>query len=362
MVRCDAVDREGRSVCGKGKGSGTSAVVSAVFEAIEHYCCLSLREKALLSGILGELPLDTEIIEGSPLFTERFRRIAPPLSRVLLKGLNSMGAAIAAPAFLLDPYFRSGSSREIGYLKATGLIQYATNSGAASGTTLEDARLHALMELVERDALSIEILSTIFSSNARPVRRIIVQSLTEQLLSYVDLAERETGGKVAIFYIASELPIPVVLARLSDPVDGAYGYFGSAAAVCLERAIESAVAEAVQGFHIDTSELSEPQLQARATEGSPYYDCLLEYGRFEYRGGLTDVRLCDIEAIIGSRDIQWQSIINSLDCAGIHVYERVIYANDVYVVQLYAPQLERFFLATAGLFVKPGQRGLKALT
>ena len=146
------------------------------------------------------------------------------------------------------------------YLRISGLCRYSTNSGTAAGTTLEDAQLHALMELVERDALSIELLATVFAPNPRSVRRMTRKSLTDELRKMFAIAERETGGIVTIWYIASDIQIPAILAAAWIPSDMNYGYFGSGASLYVDCAIKRALTEAVQGFHIYTAELPRPCL------------------------------------------------------------------------------------------------------
>ncbi|MBW8728053.1 MAG: YcaO-like family protein, partial [Inquilinus limosus] len=146
MYRCDVTDAAGLKIQGKGKGLGDQSIASALFEAIEHYCYVSCKPENLLRLKLGEHPLDGEIVDGSPSFSLLSRRQAPPLTRIIFEKINALGIEIAAPAFLFNPEFKSTSARESEFLRISGLRRYATNSGTASGTTIEDAQLHAIME------------------------------------------------------------------------------------------------------------------------------------------------------------------------------------------------------------------------
>lgn len=369
MYRCDATDLHGRKISGKGKGKGSEAVASALFEALEHYCLFISGSQALVRARLGEHLLDAEIIEGSPLFSLLSVRQAPPLSRVMFKGLLLPEVEIRAPAFLFDPQFKSSSARETVYLRMSGFSRYATNSGTAAGTTLEDAQLHALMELIERDALSIELLATVFAQSPKPVRRIVKESLSCYLRELVALVERETGGIVTIWHISSDdIHIPVILVRLTDPSDAKYGYFGSGASLYVDYAIERSLMEAVQGYRIYTEELSKPLLEGieKLLPGSPYRRCLLEYGIFEYGGGERKVDFCtlvdDYSIYISMPIIEQINVaVNVLKYAGLEVYARTLFSQDIHVAQIYCPGLERFFLASAGVFVTPGHRGRRAL-
>jgi len=368
LYRCDVTDAAGLKIPGKGKGLGDQALASALFEAIEHYCHVTNKPRELLSLDLGEHPLDGEILDGSPSFSLLSKRQAPPLTRIIFEKINTLGIEIAAPAFLFDPDFKSVSASESQFLQISGLRRYATNSGTASGTNIEDAQLHAVMELVERDALSIELLATVFAPKPRPVRSIERGSLTDHLMELVALAERETGGKISIWYITSDIKIPAILVRLTDPLDSEYGFFGSGASLYVDYAIERAVMEAVQVFQICTAELSKPWLPTTDTakRDSPYRRCLIEYGRFEYGGGEQRVTLsmlkhdCPARSNLAVKE-QIEVAINILESAGVSVFSRSLLSHDINVVQLYSPKLERFFLVSAGVFVAPGKRGLKVL-
>ena len=366
--RCDVTDAAGLKVHGKGKGLGNQSIASALFEAIEHYCYVINEPEALFSLKLGEHPLDGEIVDGSPSFSPLSRRRAPPLTRVIFKQINAPVIEIAAPVFLFNPEFKSASASESEFLRISGLRRYATNSGTASGTTIEDAQLHAIMELVERDALSLELLATIFALKPRPVRSIDRSSLSDHLTELICLAERETGGKISIWYITSELKIPAILVRLTDPLDPEYGFFGSGASLYVDYAIERALMEAVQVFLICTKELSKPYLPSSISHkrSSPYFRCLLEYGRFDYCGGEQKMTLSAInQNYLVRSDLtvkeQIEISINILEKSGVFVFTRTLLSHEIYVVQLYSPNLERFFLVSEGVFVAPGKRGLKLL-
>lgn len=368
IYRCDVTDATGLKIPGKGKGLGDQAIASALFEAIEHYCHVTNKPGESINLKLGGHPLDGKIVDGSPFFSLLSRRRAPPLTRIVFEKINTLGIEIAAPAFLFDPEFKSASASESEFLRISGLRRYATNSGTASGTTIEDAQLHAMMELVERDALSIELLSTIFAPKPRPVRSIDRRSLNDHLEELVSLAERETGGKISIWYITSDIKIPAILVRLTDPLDPEYGFFGSGASLYVDYAIERALMEAVQVFQICTAEIVEPYSTKTnaANRNSPYLRCLIEYGRFDYCGGEQQVTLsalnkdCPMRSRLTVKE-QIEIAVNILESAGVFVFTRNLLSHEISVVQLYSPELERFFLISAGIFVAPGKRGLKVL-
>ncbi|HCM5083351.1 TPA: YcaO-like family protein [Klebsiella aerogenes] len=368
MYRCDLIAGKEIKASGKGKGAGLQVIASSLFEALEHYFLIFGAEQFLTCLRLGEHPLDTDIIEHSLIFNQCQSKDVPSFTRIYFSRFYSDEIKMAVPAFLFDPEFFPESLVEYECIRNMGLLKYSTNSGTAAGTTLEDAQLHALMELIERDALSIELLSTIFSANPRPVLKININTLTDDLKKLVYLSELETKGKVTMWFITTDVGVPAVLARVMLPCDHNYGHFGSGASLNIEYAIERALVEAVQGFHIYKHEIQKIRLinTEKLKKHSPFRRCLLEYGLFEYAGGEQDI---SFDALVKKHPVdlgitvseQINIAINMLKNAGVIVYHRIILSGDVYISQLYSPSFERFFLVSTGALVMPGKRGRNIL-
>lgn len=94
------------------------------------------------------------------------------------------------------------------YLSSVRLFRSNTN-GLASGNTLEEAIFHALMEVVERDALSIS------EATRRPGQEIV---LTEKDGLAYDLYKKFQEARVAVklWYLPTDSGIPTVLAATDD--------------------------------------------------------------------------------------------------------------------------------------------------
>jgi hypothetical protein len=59
---------------------------------------------------------------------------------------------------------------------------------------------------------------------------------------------------------------------------------------------------------------------------------------------------------------QLETAICYLNSVSISMYGRALCSKGIHVVQVYSPKLERFFLASAGVPVVPGVRGIRSLT
>jgi len=361
---CNLRTKSGKTYAGKGKGLGEQSVASALFEAIEHY--FYHIDKSLNAGICAPLRLsqsDSPLSEGSPNF-ELFPGVTDiPLSRVSYTELLG-NRLLEYPAFLTNPEFVSNNSHEEQFLKTTRVRRYSTNSGTASGTCLDEAILHALLELIERDALGLELLRTVFRSSPEPVRIVDLTTLPESILSVCKLAERETNATIRLFDLGTDIGVPAFLVELRVKNVINSGYFGSGASLSIEYAIERATLEAVQGFHVykhmfDRKPIEKPSHTNRLTK---FQSCLLEYGIFDYRGGETNLTFEELletytQTAYCSPSQQIDLLVRKLGACGVDAYSRVIHEGKVFICQVVAPKLERFFLISEGLVLAPGGRG-----
>ena len=132
-----------------GKGpTAEQAMASAVMEAMERYCCERRESDTVVHGTYAEAsetgpavcPPDL-ILPRYALASWRDAEIAWVRGYDLFSGSEVWVPACAA----FYPYYPDGDMQ---------LMRYNTN-GLASGNTIEEAILHALFELIERDAWSI---------------------------------------------------------------------------------------------------------------------------------------------------------------------------------------------------------------
>lgn len=365
---CTLTDSSGALHVGKGKGLYSQSIASALFEAIEHYEYETDRLQRLSeynSKFISKS--DVTFYDCCPRF-ELFPGVeSTPLTRVTLNSLNN-NTILDYPAFLTHPKFKSKNEAENVFLNRTRLRRYSSNSGTASGVSKNEAILHGLMELIERDALSTLLLRTIFKANPDPVQLIQKDTLPPHLKDLCKMSEVETAATLKLYFMMNDIGIPAILAELKQHTPPCEIYFGSGASIVAEYAIERAVLEAVQGAHIFSFELKRaPKAQELSNQRkTKYQKCLLEYGIFDYRGGA--VSICAQNVLkndhrhIGSNlDNQIDYALRRLTFAGIYVYSRPIYNGILSVEQVVAPLLERFFLVSTGIIIAPGRRGASAI-
>jgi len=367
---CDLTDGTGRKASGLGKGIGDQSVASAIFEAFEHYFSFGSENESVptvehldLSG------LDFELRDGSPDFRSICGNHAMPLVRLAFNSTDGARDSLRFPAFLINPDYDPISPLEAEFIRSFGLMRYSTNSGTAAGLSLDDAMLHGLLEVVERDAIGIELLRVVIRRDAHPVREVQRHTLPPNIIALFDIIEQETGGLLCVWDITTDLRVPVILAGLTVNGVTTRRYFGSGASLSPSYAIERAILETVQSLHARSlRDLSHPKGGNEPLDDMPtYMRCFLDAGFFGYRGGAAAVRFADIKSSIVDCDKmtssdQFEHIADCLRERGLNSYWRIVASGSIHVTQVVVPKLERFHLVTHGTPVAPSWRGKGVLT
>jgi putative methanogenesis marker protein 1 len=225
-----------------GKGTTeTNARISAIMESFER--CLA--EQPEVSINLGGIDLNSErIIDTYESLSESYPALFP--DALLLPEpydefkniewvmghdiMNDVEVFVPANA-VFHPYDPPDGHK---------LFRSNTN-GLASGNTIEEAVLHGLLEVIERDALSIAE----FTRN--PGKEII---LDERDGVNYELKTRmeEAGIEVRLWLLESDIDIPTVVTALDDTVlrDPALLVMGAGAHLSPEIALTRALTEAAQ--------------------------------------------------------------------------------------------------------------------
>jgi ribosomal protein S12 methylthiotransferase accessory factor len=143
--------------------------------------------------------------------------------------------------YFADGHFRNGTNRFV----------YDSSNGLALGSTREEAALHGLFEVIERDNFICAWY------NRLPLREIDISgSPLEELKQLIYFMELE-GIQIRFFDISMELKVPSVWAVAYDTREDAVmkAYNAAAAHVIPEKAVESAAMEVITSLPIYASEL-----------------------------------------------------------------------------------------------------------
>lgn len=225
-----------------GKGATeTNARISAIMESFER--CLA--EQPEVSINLSGVPLNAERINDTyESLSESYPTLYPdalllpqpfaePTSLEWVMGhdlMNDIEVFVPDNA-VFHPYNPQSANQ---------LFRSNTN-GLASGNTIEEAVLHGLLEVIERDALSI-------AEYTRNPGREILLSEDDGLNYELKRKMEETGIKVKLWLLDSDINIPTIVAALDDTVlkDPALLVMGAGAHLSSDIAVTRALTEAAQ--------------------------------------------------------------------------------------------------------------------
>jgi ribosomal protein S12 methylthiotransferase accessory factor len=225
-----------------GKGiSETNARISAIMESFER--CLA--EQPEVSINLSGIELNTERITGTyeslcesypTLYPDALLLPQPVAELTSLEWvmghdlINDLEVLVPANA-VFHPYDAQSGTK---------LFRSNTN-GLASGNTIEEAVLHGLLEVIERDELSI-------AEYTRNPGTEIVLTESDGMNFKLKRKLEEAGILVKIWLLDSDIEIPTVVVALDDTVlkDPALLVMGAGSHLSPEIAVSRAITEAAQ--------------------------------------------------------------------------------------------------------------------
>ncbi len=220
----------------QGKGVTTAAAkASAVMEAIEYHMAENPK-LPILHGSLEDLAnwgIPVAPLEALP------RMTTEPIDT----GLRTTWAEardVKTDQIVQVPYELVHMDLTLPFAPSVGGFLRSSN-GLASGNTRDEALIHAICELIERDALSIREMK-------RPAgRRIDPDTIPAGEADGVMQKLHDTGFHVGIWDITSDLGVPSYLASVTDPTGGEfYPAAGSGCHLDADVALSRALTEAVQ--------------------------------------------------------------------------------------------------------------------
>lgn len=228
-------------------------------------------------------------------------------------------------------------------------------NGLASGNHLLEATVHAVLELIERDAVTLFHLQP---EAARIGRRIAPDSIVEPacaaLLAKLASAELET----ALWEVTSDLGVPAFLAAIADPDDRAAGiYRGYGAHLNATIALGRAITEAAQSRLTMIAGSRDDNLPG-VYVAARYADQVAEQHRY-YFAAPASSPFAEFDLGTASFELDLEVLLARLRAAGI---EQVVavpltqQAIGVPVVKVMAAGLEPYLFAAD---YRPGARARK---
>lgn len=346
---CKLVDEKHRNIFyGFGKGRGLQSKASAYYEALEHYA---------VHRCAQDIANDTNNYQ----YLAEYRN---PLPCINLKNVYA-SQTIDYPIYLLDPRYskRQAPSDLMDY---SSVAWRASDSGIASGTNRLEASIHALNELIERDAHSLFLIEAFIKTRQQHIRLIDKSTLPHHLQQIVNTIETQYAEKLMLFDITSDIGIPVMYVSMTQQpflIQPA----GVGASLSAEYALERALLECLQPVHIHNERLW--QNQRAIIDNLRELPLLL-------KAAIADVtKLQDICQVIDfisyysnpiafDLEAQLQTISEKIATKGCNLFTIPLMElpSGFTCVKFYIPEFEQFHLVQTGKRVLPNKRGMRILS
>ena len=346
-----------------GKGLADQAVASASFEALEHYHMLTKNHEENFSSDYQLMPLKF-VAEQAELSCDQ---VVQRMSRVISDA--EIGCALYKSINGQDQVWYPLAIGDIGYRQSPlrgdnfdyePFLRYCSTSGVASGTALCEAKIHSILELIERDAVSLALLGW-FVNQVLPFRRVEPESLPKDLQQLLESISKKVGSKIVIADVSSDLGIPTYLAFPEKCIWSA-NIAGSGASLNPAYAIERALGEVLQEFSLLNhykATASKIRQHSRVARWKVFKHCLeLDW---EWLQRHLQVQYCSMPnsfSNIGLQNLQ-ATLVQNLDAKQLSVFWRHLTPNEarINVVHTIIPGIEGFFLVRTGHPVLPTGRG-----
>ncbi|QWP76664.1 YcaO-like family protein [Lysobacter sp. K5869] len=366
-AKCFLLDADGQVLSfGGGKGEADAAYTGALYEAVEHYYC-----KASALPQRWDYPSARAIAEDPryaalpflSCFAEQAERRLACRDYIAYSGDETL----PVPLFLTFPDYPGGARAadprdEFDYASA---MRFGSNSGTAIGASFEEAALHGIGEILERDAWSLFLIAHYLGGERAYGRWIEPSSLPDDLARIHRIAERRIGGPIRLIDMTTDLAYPAFIAvaeqRLEDEVVFSHG---CGASPYPRHAALRALSELVQCVDIkqDTEHLAGlDRLALELLAGYPRLrDCAMgEIDPRRLHRGPWDY--AEPERMTPQRLLP--AVVAGLRERGLDLYYAVNHreGDDFCVVSSLSPELERFFLVSTGVVMAPGRRGSEFL-
>lgn len=349
---------------GFGKGDGEAARVGAIYEAVEH-----LYTNAPPAGERIDFVPSIDLFRdpryaGLPFLSAFEQNPQQRLACRTYRPFFDDGDAVPVPLFLTFPNYLEKLPAEDDF-DYSSVIRYGSNSGIAIGASVEEAAVHAIGELVERDSWSLFLVAHFLGEPASLGSVIDPQSLPPQVAAIHAAASAQLGRGIVLIEVTSDLGFPAFIATTDRILDDEVVYpSGFGASLYAAHAAIRALTELVQCVGIREQLPSMHEYSRLALDALAEYRKLRDCAYFQ----VSTERLETVDWSHPTREVQTpkallRDMVSLLQRKGIHLYHAINHrqGDDFCVVSCVSFELERFLLVASGIAMAPGKRGMDLL-
>lgn len=350
-----------------GKGRGDQSRASALFEAIEHYYSSSDVNAIAESGdwsLSSPAAIAEQPALGECALIQRLAAAHPDVLMAVSEHQSLDGREVVSwPVFLHDPGYHLQPLPGDELPAYASFFRYTSSSGLAAGTSTDEALLHALLEVVERDAVSLALIKWFCLPEAAPAMAVTEKSMPAELRTLMDVVRREVGCEPLLLDVTTDIGIPTFIG-LTLPRALGMSEVSAGSSLDVGYAAERAVTELLQGIRLT---------QAAGTAGGSPARPVSPLERYPR---LKAAAACDSSQLQLSRvplrsspavptvEANLSEVAARLRAAGLSAYWRTLSQADADtpVVSVVVPGAEHFSTVQGGFPVLCTGRGARLLS
>ena len=348
-----------KETIGCGKGYENEARVGAKFEAYEHYFSVEMLRK---SQALHDFDVVTTQSDISALLPVTIMRKGQNqlVSAIHFEGdenLNQSG--LIFPTFLINYRYANepvpGDDTDYSASR-----RYSCGTGIAAGCNFDEAAIHAISEVIERDAVGRFLAKHFFFDSAKPIFCVDPLTLPLHVRQTLEDAESMLQDKIHLIDVTEVNECPVYIACCKSRRIEQVNVFGAGASRYPHHALLRAIKELVQQYKVAEGQEEVLQIWRRAFQNSSQSSSLrlcleLDLKSCMTRGKTKYIPARTQPAIIPLAE-QRTSLLVALNENKHPVWLKTLHcclSSGLHLVCAVMPTMERFSIAALGGRVVP---------
>lgn len=365
---CTLYDADGVALSnGFGKGEAAASLTGAMYEAVEHYYTRKPPADEPIALVRSQQFAQDPRYAGLPFAAAFEANAQQQLACRTYRRLDEHGPGedtVPVPLFMTYPAYLHNlvEGDDFDY---TSAIRFSSNSGVAIGASLEEAAVHAIGELVERDAWSLFLIAHYLGDPTRLGVIVDPQSLPDEVARIHRAVCGQLDREVWLIDVTTDLQFPAFIATTADILADEETFpCGYGASLYAAHAATRALTELVQCIDIKSRTPKMREYSRLALDTLSEYRKLRDCAYFQVRADqLERVDWAHPAREAMAPKAMLGAMIAHLRRHGIGVYYAINqHAPGAFcIVSCVSFELERFFMVTSGIAMGPGRRGMDLL-
>ncbi|BDR59760.1 YcaO-like family protein [Lactobacillus xylocopicola] len=342
IVECKLFKNDVEISVGMGKGSGKEPVLGSEFESLEHYYYNHQRHEKNVRSVIDIIGQNNGLASDPALEFVKEYYVNVDSFKSINKNEN-----LFYPSFLNDTNYVETD------LKDNHSSNYSSDNGVASGSSVAEATMHSINELIERDTISKFLIKYGLNQNQDVIANLIdINSLPSRLRRLVFSIEKTVNAELELVKIINIYSIPTYMAVIINKQISPISFYGSGTSLSEEYAIERAITEAFQLFCVSGKE--DKNIYYRIEKIWNNIPIMKDMLTLNFINELNKIECSKTKKIELSLNDLLNKEVEILSSHRVDIFRRVILNNKSFsLVQCLIPEFERFNLVLEGQLVLP---------